>query len=109
MMAHLPENPITLLSAIWIILGACVGWAAATVLSATTHSARIENVLVGIFGAFIGGELVVAQLNQGKVPTSFSIGAFGLALGTAVLMILALHLMRKLVGPMRAHKTKTRN
>lgn len=86
-----------------------MGWAAATVLSTTALTARVENIVVAIFGSFIGGELVYAQLHDGKIPTSFSIGALGLALGMSIAMVIALHLMRRVVGPMRAHKTKSRN
>jgi len=70
----------------------------------------IENMLVGVFGAFVGGDFVTAMLNKGVVNDKvFSVGALGLAVGGAVLMIFVLKLMRHVVGPMHVGKAKQRN
>lgn len=69
----------------------------------------IENVLVGVFGAFIGGEFLVAMLTAGPVPEGFRIGSLAVALGTAVVLLFLLKLMRKAVGPLRASKSRTRD
>jgi uncharacterized membrane protein YeaQ/YmgE (transglycosylase-associated protein family) len=67
----------------------------------------IENVLVGMFGAFIGGDFVAAQFNGGVINDKvFTLGGLALAAAGATLMLLALGLMRKVVGPMRNSKSR---
>ena len=67
----------------------------------------IENVLVGMFGAFIGGDFVAAQFNGGVINDSvFTFGGLALAAAGGVLMLLALRLMRRLVGPLRNSKSR---
>ena len=94
---------------IWCLVGAAVGWLAALMMGNAGKTVMIENVLVGVFGAFIGGDFIASQLNGGVVnDTDFRIGWLGLALGGAVVMLVLLRLMRRVVGPMRAHKTPNR-
>ena len=67
----------------------------------------IENVLVGMFGAFIGGDFVAAQFNHGVInDTVFSFRSLALAVAGGVVMLMALSLMRKVVGPMRNSKSR---
>ncbi|MFO1261719.1 MAG: GlsB/YeaQ/YmgE family stress response membrane protein [Rhodoferax sp.] len=94
---------------IWCLVGAAVGWLAALMMGNAGKTVMIENVLVGVFGAFIGGDFIASQLNGGVVnDTDFRIGSLGLAVGGAVVMLVLLRLMRRVVGPMRAHKTPNR-
>ena len=69
---------------------------------------RIEEVLVGVFGAFIGGEFVTAMLNSGKAQTTFTVGGLVNAVAGAIALLLVLVLMRRAVGPMRSRKKPTR-
>lgn len=67
----------------------------------------MENVLVGMFGAFIGGDFVASMLNGGVVnDQDFTLGALGLAVASAVVMLVLLRLMRGAVGPLRSGKKK---
>lgn len=67
----------------------------------------IENVLVGVFGAFIGGDFVVAMFNGGVVNDKvFHVSSLGMAIAGAVVMLVVLRLMRGAVGPMRGSKSK---
>lgn len=69
----------------------------------------VENVLVGVFGAFIGGDFVVSMLNHGVVNDKiFSMRSLAFAVTGAVVMLLLLRLVRGAVGPLRAAKRKTR-
>ncbi len=69
----------------------------------------IENVLVGVFGAFIGGDFIVTLMNKGVVnDKDFSIGSLAFAVTGAVVMLLVLRLLRHAVGPMQAGKKKPR-
>ncbi len=74
------------------------------------RSIMIENVLVGVFGAFVGGDFIVSMLNKGVVNDKvFHIGSLGMAVAGAVVMIVVLKLMRRIVGPMHVGKAKQRN
>lgn len=69
----------------------------------------IENMLVGVFGAFIGGDFLVSVFNGGVVNDKvFHMSSLGMAAGGAVVMLVALRLMRGAVGPMKAGKGKVR-
>ena len=86
-----------------------------------TKTVRIEYVLVGIFGAFLGAEFVssmfaaapavvaAAPKNFGAAPVvvppaPFTIGGLAMAVIGASVMLGALALLRKNVGPMKPHK-----
>jgi uncharacterized membrane protein YeaQ/YmgE (transglycosylase-associated protein family) len=70
----------------------------------------VENILVGVFGAFIGGDFLVAILNGGVVnDKDFSFRSLGMAVAGALVMVVMLKLMRSAVGPMRGAKTKVRD
>jgi uncharacterized membrane protein YeaQ/YmgE (transglycosylase-associated protein family) len=90
---------------IWCAIGAVAGWLASRMMDAPARSAQIENIIVGMFGAFIGGEFVSVQLNGPAVATGFHISSLMLAIAGAVVILLLLKLMRKVVGPM--HKSKS--
>ncbi|MGE0498035.1 MAG: GlsB/YeaQ/YmgE family stress response membrane protein [Ramlibacter sp.] len=69
----------------------------------------VENMLVGVFGAFIGGDFIVSMLNSGKVDDKvFHLSSLLIAIASAVAFLVVLRLMRKAVGPMRASKGPAR-
>lgn len=69
----------------------------------------LESIGVGIFGAFIGGDFMVAMVTSGVVdPKVFSMRALLFALAGAGLMLVLLKLMRRAVGPLRVSKPKPR-
>ncbi|WP_048440039.1 GlsB/YeaQ/YmgE family stress response membrane protein [Caenimonas sp. SL110] len=95
---------------IWCAVGAGIGWLLGTVLrKGASRTELVESILVGIFGAFIGGEFLAAQFH-GKSPgvPGFAMG-LGLAVAGSVVMLLLLGVMRKAVGPMKAGKSKQKN
>jgi uncharacterized membrane protein YeaQ/YmgE (transglycosylase-associated protein family) len=93
---------------IWCAIGAAIGWLSTRLTSGPTRASVVENVLVGMFGAFIGGDFVAAQFNAGVVATTFTLPGMALAIGGAVVILLLLRLMRKLVGPQRNSKSINR-
>lgn len=102
-----PENPIN--SFIWCAVGGAIGGLAAMLMKSEGRIGLIENVLVGIFGAFIGGDFVVALLNKGVVnDKDFHIGSLGFAVAGAVVMLIILKLLRRSVGPLQPGKKKPR-
>jgi uncharacterized membrane protein YeaQ/YmgE (transglycosylase-associated protein family) len=91
---------------IWCAAGAGVGWLSGVLAAGNGKVARTEDILVGIFGAFIGGEFVADQL-RGKSADTFSLSSLGLAVVGAVVMLLLLKVMRGAVGPLRSRKSPT--
>ncbi len=86
---------------IWCAIGAFAGWLSTRMMTAPSRSVQIENVLLGMFGAFMGGDFVAVQFSGAKVAESFQFTSLLLAVGGAVVLLLLLQLMRKAVGPMR--------
>ncbi len=86
---------------IWCAIGAFAGWLLTRMSSISTASTTIENILIGMFGAFIGGDFVAAQISGDAVAKDFHFSSLLLAIAGAVLMLGLLQLMRKVVGPMR--------
>lgn len=88
-------------------MGAVVGLLAGTVMGSNGRIVRIEDMLVGVFGAFIGGEFLPSVL---AAPGAAAPGFSGLALiggigGAAVLLVL-LRWMRGAVGPLKNSKSR---
>ena len=111
MMGNIPsflENRIN--PYIWCAVGGIIGYLAVLFFPSGTRSDTIENVLVGVFGAFLGGDLLVTQLNGGVVnDKDFQISSLAYAVAGAVLLVVVLKLMRKSVGQIKPSKSKNRN
>ncbi|HEY8357485.1 MAG TPA: hypothetical protein VIL30_08475 [Ramlibacter sp.] len=68
---------------------------------------RIEEMCVGIFGAFIGGEFLPSVLGAAGAPApGFSGLALATGVGGAAVMLVLLKLMRRSVGPMRNSRSR---
>jgi uncharacterized membrane protein YeaQ/YmgE (transglycosylase-associated protein family) len=93
---------------IWCAIGALAGWLSSRMVLQASRSTLVENLLVGMFGAFIGGDFLAQQISGPAVAQGFHISSLLLAVGTAVFALLALHGMRKLVGPMKKSKSSQR-
>lgn len=84
------------------VLAACI---AMVVMPAQGLASRVESVLVGIFGAFVGGEFLASLLSGGAAADkAFRASSAGLAVLGAVVMLLLLATLRRHVGPLRPHK-----
>ena len=85
------------------MVGGVIGWAAGLMMAHGDRVLILENVAVGVFGAFIGGDFVAAMLSTGIVNDHvFSVRSLGLAIAGAVT------LLRKAVGPLRHGKSPSR-
>jgi uncharacterized membrane protein YeaQ/YmgE (transglycosylase-associated protein family) len=93
---------------IWCAVGAVLGLLAGAFMGTSARVARIEEVLVGMFGAFIGGEFVTAMINGGKPVETFTMGGLLNAVVSAAVILALLRAMRRKVGPMRPHKKISR-
>jgi uncharacterized membrane protein YeaQ/YmgE (transglycosylase-associated protein family) len=93
---------------IWCAVGGLVGWLIGAKTAGQGNLSLIENVLVGVFGAFVGGDLLVSQLNGGVIDDKvFHMSSLLLAIAGAVASLMALRLLRHVVGPMRSGKSKS--
>lgn len=116
---HGPGDPIN--PFIWCAVGAAIGWLASQLAeNKGGATGRIESILVGVFGAFIGGEFVASMFATpapvvatvlgavaAPIPsTPFTMMALVLAAAGSVVMLILLAVMRKAVGPMQQHKRK---
>ena len=69
---------------------------------------RLEEVAVGVFGAFLGGEFLVTMVAGPAPGGAFRMAALVSALAGALVMLTVLKMMRKAVGPLRHGKTAIR-
>lgn len=99
------DIPFTLY--VWLAAGAAVGWIFSYMPGPAGPVAAIESIAVGAFGACLGGEFVAGLLSGGK-PAGFTVGSLALALGSAVVMLVMLRMMRTAVGPLDGRKRKRR-
>ena len=77
---------------IWIIFGALAGWVASIITGKNRKMGALANIVVGILGAFIGAG-VMNTLDM-PVPQGLSLLGFLVAVGGAVLLIIATRLVR---------------
>ena len=77
---------------IWIIFGALAGWIASIITGKNRKINGIGNVILGVFGAFVGAG-IMNTLGM-PVPPGFSLVGFLVAVGGAVALIVAMSLVR---------------
>ena len=93
---------------IWCALGAVIGWLF-SVLGKTEKIVMLENLCMGVFGAFIGGEFIADQVHGKAAPAAdFPMDSLLMAGAGAVVVLLLLKLMRHKVGPVRKGGSITR-
>ena len=70
----------------WLIIGALAGWIASMITKRNADMNCIENIVVGIVGAVVGGFLY-AQLTDTKWTSSFDIVTLLVAIAGAVVVL----------------------
>ena len=78
----------------WIIFGALAGWVASMIAGTNREQGWIENIIVGIVGAFIGGFLFGLLTGQ-ETYFAWSIGSFVVAVIGAIVLLFILRLIRR--------------
>ncbi len=80
---------------IWLVVGGLVGWIASIIMGTNAQQGMFLNVVVGIVGALLGGWFISPLLG---IPTinqnAFSIGALGVSLLGAVILLFVVKLIR---------------
>jgi uncharacterized membrane protein YeaQ/YmgE (transglycosylase-associated protein family) len=81
------------------VVGALLGGAACLLAGTREKILVLESIGVGMFGSFIGGDLVASVLSHGATNDKvFSMGSLGLAVGGGLVALALLRLMRRVVG-----------
>lgn len=70
----------------WLIIGAVAGWIASMILGRNQQMNWLENIIVGIVGALVGGFLY-GLLADSDWDSSFSIGTLLVAIVGAVIVL----------------------
>jgi uncharacterized membrane protein YeaQ/YmgE (transglycosylase-associated protein family) len=78
----------------WIIFGALAGWVASMIAGTNREQGWLENIIVGIIGAFIGG-LLFGLLTGQRTYFEWSIGSFVVAVIGAIVLLFILRLIRR--------------
>lgn len=78
---------------IWIIVGGIAGWLASIVMKTNRSQGLVEDVIIGIVGAFIGG-FVFDILNIGGDVDGLNIGSILVAFVGSVILIFILKKLR---------------
>lgn len=82
----------------WIIFGALAGWVASMIAGTNREQGWLENIIVGIVGAFLGGFLFSllgpADMRPGG-QFDWNIGSFIVAVIGAVVLLLILRAVRR--------------
>ena len=81
---------------IWLVVGGLIGWIASLIMGTDAQQGIVQNIVVGIVGAFVAGRVLtpllgIGTLNQGN----FSFPALLVSLVGAVILIAIVNLFRR--------------
>jgi uncharacterized membrane protein YeaQ/YmgE (transglycosylase-associated protein family) len=78
----------------WILFGALAGWVASLIAGTNREQGWLENIIVGIIGAFLGGFLFSPLTGRGTY-FDWNVGSFVVAVIGAVVSLFILRLVRR--------------
>jgi uncharacterized membrane protein YeaQ/YmgE (transglycosylase-associated protein family) len=94
---------------IWCVVGVVLGGLACLLSGTREKILVLENLGVGVFGTFIGGDFVAAMFNHGAAADKgLTMGTIALAVAGGVVALALLRLMQRAVGPMQRSKAPRR-
>jgi len=81
---------------IWLVVGGLIGWIASMIMKTDAQQGLILNVVVGVVGALLGGWFLSPMLGAGTINNNdFSVGALGVSLLGAVILLAIVNLIRR--------------
>ena len=78
----------------WIIFGALAGWVASMIAGTNQRQGWLENIIVGIIGAFLGGFLF-SLLTGRQTNFDWNVGSFVVAVIGALVLLFILRMIRR--------------
>jgi uncharacterized membrane protein YeaQ/YmgE (transglycosylase-associated protein family) len=78
----------------WIVFGALAGWVASLIAGTNREMGWLENIVVGIVGAFLGGFLFSLLTGRDNYM-EFNLGSFLVAVIGALVLLFLLRLLRR--------------
>lgn len=81
---------------VWIVVGGVIGWLASMIMHTDGQQGILLNVVVGIVGAFVAGQILSPMLGVGTINQGqFSLGAMVVSLVGAVVLLGIINLFRR--------------
>jgi len=82
---------------IYLIAGALVGWVASMIMRTNSRQGLLQDIVVGIVGAFIAGFLLSPLFGVPAISVggSFSIPTLLVSLGGAIILLAVVKLFRR--------------
>lgn len=85
--------------AIWILAGGVLGWASFAYLKVNERGGRVSAIIVGMFGAFFGGNVLAPMLGAvTDTPNDFSLFSLTIALASATAFLTISNLFSRRFG-----------
>jgi uncharacterized membrane protein YeaQ/YmgE (transglycosylase-associated protein family) len=81
---------------VWLVIGGLIGWIASLIMHTDRQQGLLLDVVVGIFGAVLGGWVVSPLLGLGTINQSdYSLGSIAVSVLGATILLALLSLLRQ--------------
>ena len=78
----------------WLIVGGLIGWLASIIMK-TTRQGVLTNIVVGVVGAFLGGQMISPMVGVGSINSGISIRSILVSLFGAIVLLGVINLVRR--------------
>ena len=80
---------------VWLVVGGLIGWLASKIMKTDARQGILTNVVVGIVGAFLGGQLVSPMVGVGSINSGITIRSILVSLFGAIVLLALINLVRR--------------
>jgi uncharacterized membrane protein YeaQ/YmgE (transglycosylase-associated protein family) len=77
----------------WLIVGGLIGWLASIIMK-TTRQSVLTNIVVGVVGTFLGGQMISPMVGVGSISSGISIRSILVSLFGAIVLLGVINLVR---------------